>query len=191
MSALCALYGLEQGDDGGPPVAGPYRVFVDLGRDEGGRRQRHTEVVRGSRKDAERRERELRRSLDTGPFVDSESGTLADFLIRWLGSVESKVQERTYLRHEQIVRTHLIPDLGAIKLTSLRPLHIETAEAGWLRTGHRRTRGALSPQSVLHTHRGLHTALDRAVKWRLVPVNPVDGVEAPHVPHQEPEQTFS
>jgi integrase len=38
---------------------------------------------------------------------------------------------------------------------------------------------------VLHTHRVLHAAMQRAVRWRLVPVNPVDGVEPPHVSAKE------
>jgi integrase len=164
---------------------GRYRVFVDLGRDKEGRRQRHTEVVRGTKVEAEQRERELRRALDTGTFVDPRSGTVAAFLERWLVSVEAKVQERTFLRYEQIVRTHLIPDLGSVRLAALRPLHVEAAERDWLRAGNRRTGGPLAPQTVLHIHRCLHTALERAVKWRLVAVNPVDGVDAPHVPEQE------
>ncbi len=45
--------------------------------------------------------------------------------------------------------------------------------------------GPLASQSVLHLHRCLHTAFDRAVKWRLLAVNPVDGVEPPHVPRKE------
>jgi hypothetical protein len=29
--------------------------------------------------------------------------------------------------------------------------------------------------------------MDRAVKWKLLPTNPVDGVEPPHVPDKEME----
>jgi integrase len=45
--------------------------------------------------------------------------------------------------------------------------------------------GPLDPQTVLHTHRVLHAAMQRAVRWRLVPLNPLDGVEPPHVPAKE------
>jgi integrase len=40
---------------------------------------------------------------------------------------------------------------------------------------------------VLHAHRVLNTAMERAIKWRLLSVNPVAGVEAPHVPEKEQE----
>jgi integrase len=166
---------------------GRYRVFVDLGRDASGRRRRHNEVVRGTKRDAERREREVRRSVDTGSYVEPNALSVADYLRKWLDSVQAKVQERTYQGYEQKVRTHLIPDLGNIKLTELRPLHVEEAEAMWLRSGNRRTGGPLDPQTLLHIHRCLHTAMDRAVKWRLIAVNPVDGVDAPHVPDKDKE----
>jgi integrase len=166
---------------------GRYRIFVDLGRDADGRRRRHNAVIRGTKKDAERREREVRRSVDTGSYVEPNALTVADYLRKWLDSVQAKVQERTYQGYEQKVRTHLIPDLGNIKLTELRPLHIEEAEAMWLREWNRRTGGPLDPQTLLHIHRCLHTAMDRAVKWRLITVNPVDGVDAPHVSDKEKE----
>ena len=72
-----------------------------------------------------------------GPgFAASPAGTVAEFLERWLASAEAKVQERTFVRYDQIVRTHLIPDLGSIKLAQLRPLHIERTEAAFRQLPH-------------------------------------------------------
>ena len=38
---------------------------------------------------------------------------------------------------------------------------------------------------MVHLHRCLHTAMERAVKWRLIAIKPVDGVELPHIPERE------
>ena len=162
-----------------------YRVFISLGRGADGRRRQHTEVVRGTRKEAERRERELLRARETGTFVEPHRMTVAQYMTNWLESVRQKVEPNTYRGYEQRSRTHIVPDLGHVKLTDLSPLLIEQAEALWLRQGNRRTGGPLDPQTVMHTHRVLHAAMERAVKWRLVALNPVDGVEAPHVPAKE------
>ena len=72
-------------------------------------------------------------------------------------------------RYHQLVRNQIRPALGHLKLTDLGPLHIETAEQEWLRSGNRKTRvpSPLSAQSVLQAHRCLHTAMQRAVRWRL------------------------
>jgi len=166
---------------------GRYRIFIDAGRDASGKRIRHTFVIRGSRKEAEQKERELLRAKDTGTYVDPRAGTVGEFMKRWLQSASSKVAERTWIRYEQMVRGQIIPALGHLRLGDLRPLHVEAAEAEWLRSGSRRTKepGPLSPQSVVHLHRCLHTAMERAVKWRLIAINPVDGVELPHVSERE------
>src|SRR5437899_13059025 len=69
---------------GHPPVTvirlakGRYRVFVDLGRDADGRRRRHTEVIRGTKAEADQRERELRRAQHTVTVVDPRSGRVAE-----------------------------------------------------------------------------------------------------------------
>jgi integrase len=166
---------------------GRYRIWIYLGRDADGRQLRQSEVVRGTRKEAERRERELRHALDTGTFVDPRAGTVAEFMVRWLASVEGKTAERTYVRYEQMVRNQIVPELGHIKLANLRPLHIDSAEAKWAAAGNRKTKapGPLSAQSVLHLHRCLHTAFERAVKWRLLTFNPVAGVDSPYVARTE------
>ena len=138
-----------------------YRVFLHLGRDADGRQLRRSETVKGTRAEAERRERELRRALDTGTFVDPGAGTVGELMTRWLESIKDRKSERTYVRYEQMVRNQIVPDLGHIKLAQLRPLHIDAAEAKWATTGNRKTRkrGPLSPQSLLHLHRCLHTWL--------------------------------
>src|SRR5207249_6498339 len=146
-------------------------------------------VFRGSRKDAEARERELLRERDDGGFVEPHRLTVADFMAKWLDSVRDKVSWNTFRGYEQRARTHIVPDLGHLPLRKLNALHIEQAEARWLREGNRKTKvaGPLDPLTVQHIHRVLHAAMERAVKWRLLPVNPVDGVEPPHVPDKEAE----
>ena len=104
---------------------GRYRIWIFLGRDAGGRQKRYSEVVRGTKRDAERREREIRRSLDTSTFVDPRSITVAEYLERWLADYcEAAVTDRTLHRYRQIVQLHLIPMLGARRLAELTPLDI-------------------------------------------------------------------
>jgi integrase len=158
---------------------------IDVGRGQDGKRRQHTEVVRGTRKEAKRRERELLSSRETGRFVEPHRLTVAEYMAMWLETIRTKVEPNTHRGCEQRSRTHIVPDLGRVKLTDLSALLIEQTEALWLLQGNRRTGGPLDPQTVLHAHRVLHAAMERAVSWRLVPVNPVDGVEPPHVSSKE------
>lgn len=164
---------------------GRYRVFVDRGRDPDGRRSQHTEVVRGTKKDAEAREAEIRRRLNSGSYVEPSRMTVAEYMAMWVESVQHQVERNTYRGYEQRTGTHIVPDLGSVPLQKLSPIQIQRAETDWLKRGNRRNGGPLDPQTVLHIHRCLHRAMGQAVRWRLISVNPVDGVEPPAVPHRE------
>jgi len=63
---------------------------------------------------------------DTG--IDAPPGklTVGEYLKRWLIEyARPNTAPKTFRRYEQIVRVHLLPTLGNIPLTKLRPLHIQ------------------------------------------------------------------
>jgi len=85
----------------------------------------------------------LREALD-----ESHRGTihsfvnLGDFLRSWLAnSVNGSVSPRTFERYEQVVRLHIEPALGRIKLVDLSPLQVQELYRAKLE-------GGLSPRSV-------------------------------------------
>jgi hypothetical protein len=53
-----------------------------------------------------RRLRGLLADRDEGIAYDSENLTVGAYLLRWLEAVKGSVRERTWERHEQIVRLH-------------------------------------------------------------------------------------
>ena len=90
---------------------------------------------------------------------------LGGYLDRWLeGSLKPAVRQRTYDRYESIVRVHIKPALGKVKLKDLTRAHVKTLYA----TG--------SPR---HTHITLHKALNDAVADNLIPRNVADGLKPP------------
>jgi len=151
-----------------------YTVVVNLGADpKTGKRRQQWVTVRGTKKDAERRLSELLNQLDTGTFVKASKATVADYLARWLQDyVRPNLSPRGFERYESIARVHLVPDLGAIALTQLRPEHLQKHYASKLSDG-------LSPRSVRYQHVVLHKALQTAMKWGLVARNVADGVDVP------------
>jgi integrase len=89
-----------------------YRVFIDLGRDADGKRRQQTEVVRGTRKEAGRRERELLSARETGRFLEPHRMTVAEYLTKWLESVRTKVEPNTYRATSSGRARTSSPDLG-------------------------------------------------------------------------------
>lgn len=166
---------------------GSWTLWFDLGNDPvTGKRRRKSVTVRGTKKDAQRELNRLLTELDTGSFVEPSKLTVADYLDRWLKDyAKSNVRPKTYETYETFCRVHLKPRLGAIALSKLTPLHIQSFYTWALEEGRADGNGGLAPQSVLHLHRVLHKALDQAVKWQILARNPADAAEPPKVKKQE------
>src|SRR5919112_6312047 len=99
---------------------------------------------------------------------DAGNLTLGEYLDRWLkDSVKDTVRISTYERHEAIIRIHLKPAFGKLKLKAVTPAHIQ----GLYRD---RLDGGLSPATVQKIHAVWHKALEQAMRWRLVPNNVAD-----------------
>jgi integrase len=112
-------------------------------------------------------------SREDGLVFDAGKQTVGDYLERWLrDSVEGAVRQGTFERHEQVVRLHIRPALGHLKLRALSPAHVQ----GFYRD---RLDSGLSPATVQKIHAVLHKALDQAVRWSLVPRNATEAVKAP------------
>jgi len=160
---------------------GSYSVVVSLGRDPTTGKYRYQWTsVKGTKKDAEKRLSELLSQLDSGAFVRPSKATLGEYLERWLKEyVWADLAPRTAEAYELIVRRHLVPALGKITLTGLKPEHIQRYQSEKLSCGRADGKGGLSPRTVRHHYMTLHAALERAVRMGLLGRNVADAVSPP------------
>ncbi len=118
----------------------------------------------------------LTRALaDRNGGLNFEAGktTVGEYLGRWVeDSVRDTVRQRTWERYEQIVRVHLKPAFGRVKLSALTPAQIRALYRGKLDAG-------LSAQTVRYVHVTLNKALKQAVADGLIPRNAAASVKAP------------
>jgi integrase len=81
-----------------------------------------------------------------GLVFDAGSLTVGKHLARWLSdSVRGIVRISTFERHEQIIRGHLTPAIGRVKLKALTPAHVRSLHREKLDAG-------LSPATVRKIH---------------------------------------
>ncbi len=112
---------------------------------------------------------------DRGLSYDAGSLTVGEYLARWLGdSVQGSVKVATYQSYGSLVRLHLCPTLGHMKLSALTPAHVQTLYRAKLDED-------LAPKTVKYIHTTLHRALRQAVRWGLVPRNVGAAVDPPKV----------
>lgn len=130
-------------------------------------------------------ERELARmELEAGVVPSARDLTVKAYLTdMWYPSLERRRAQRL-IRRETIdgyrskCDCHVIPLVGSAKLSRLDPYTLDRM------FGTLAERGA-SPHTAHHVYRVLHNALNQAVRWRLIDVNPLDAVDVPKRPKRE------
>jgi integrase len=145
-------------------------VTVECGLGTDGVRRRRC-VTCATEDEAKRTLAKLSNDVYSGSYVDPTDMRVAAFLERWLEYTESRVVPATHRRYEGMVATHIVPRIGGVALAKLSPLHLTRLEADQLAAG-------LSPTTVRKHHWLLKAALDQAVAWRLIAVNPMTGITA-------------
>ena len=162
-----------------------YAITISLGRDPAtGRYLKDYLTVKGTKKDAEKKLVEVLNQIDNGIYIRPSTTTLAEFLEMWLKDyVSPNLSPTTASGYEHIIYRYIIPFLGNMTLTVLKPEHLIKYYA-------EKTEKGLSAQTVRHHHTILHKALHDAVEWGLLSRNPADAVSPPRV--QRPElQTWN
>lgn len=125
-----------------------------------------------------------RQAVQTGNWVEKDQITVEQFLDRYFEDVaKHSLRPKTLETYEYLLRMHIKPELGKIKLASLRPDQVQNLYANKLESG-------LSNRTVQFMHSILHKALQQALKWGLVYRNVADLVEPPSVKKKAP-QTLS
>jgi hypothetical protein len=149
-----------------------WRIKIDIGRDANGNRRTRYETVRGKRADAERKLTELLKSVDDGTLIDASNISVAEFLNRWERDwAVDNLSPKTAERFCELIRLHIRPRIGALKLQELKPADLVEFYATLSRKGRIRGGGKLSPATVGQIHRILHRALGHAVAWAAVRSN--------------------
>jgi len=113
--------------------------------------------------------------------------------IRGRRAGQHRVSAKTLERYAEIVRKHLTPALGSLRLAKLSPVHVRAyysdaltkGRVRTLRTGIQETLPPLAARTVKHHHRVLSEALRRAVRLRLLQHNPCDDVDPPRPKRRE------
>jgi len=162
---------------------GHWAIVLDIRDPETGKRRRKWHNFAGTKREAQVECARLIAELAGGSYVEPARTSVAEFLERWLAHVGPQISPRTRERYAEIIRKNIVPALGALRLTKVRPAQISDAYVKALTAGRRDGRGGLSPGTVVYMHRLLKHALAQAVRWEMLSRNPADAVRPPKVEH--------
>lgn len=164
---------------------GRWQVRVFRGRDASGKKKFHIQTVKGTKKAALQVAREIEAAISTGTYAEPSKMSVEDFLTGWLNDTASqRLRERTLESYRKLVSTYIVPALGDTKLSQLSLPDIDQLYADMGRVQRGKKKG-LSARTVRYTHSVLRSALNHAVKGRLLSHNPTDHATLPRQDRKE------
>ena len=148
---------------------------VSVGHDAKGKRKR--QWVYGKTKGEV--QKKLRQLDKNGAVADAGVITVTDYLDRWLNNtVKQNAAPTTHKRYEQVVRLHVVPYIGHVRLSKLAPLHIEQLFV-------QQEKNNVSARNRQMSGTALHTALSSAVRLKLIPYNVCSDIQKPRITKRE------
>lgn len=125
---------------------------------------------------------EFEQRVKSGKVLKGEKLTLAAYSEQWINEYAETNLEITTLNHYKLqLKKMILPALGHIKLSSLKPLHLQSFYNNLLEDGIRKDGkpGGYSHNTIKKLHAILSSMLATAVQWQLIESNPCDRVSPP------------
>lgn len=172
-----------------------FRLTVSCGFDGAGNRIVHRKTVKVKGKSEEKQLEEAQKELvkftveiEEGQHYGSSKMKLSAFVEQFLDKYgKEHLAPKTLTRYKDILQGRVVPALGHHRLVDLRPMHLLDFYNDLQQNGIRKDekKGTLSPQTIRHHHRVLHTLFAVAVQWGTIKDNPAARVQAPKVPKKD------
>jgi integrase len=122
---------------------------------------------------ARKAEREAIVERDRGTLVDPQKMTIAELLDTYLAhEVPKTVSPENISTYEIVIRKHIKPALGSVKVQRLTVQHVDQFYSALREQGY-------SPSLMKKCHMRLNAALELAVRWQIVSRNVCKSVKPP------------
>ena len=116
-------------------------------------------------------------AVSEGTYQEPSKLTVGQWLDIWERDYLPGVKESTRSKYEGVIRIHLKPAFGAIKLQAIAPHHIQSFING--------ISDHLKPNTIHNVYKVLHYALEKAAKLDYIPKNPAVECELPRSEQKE------
>jgi integrase len=150
---------------------------ISLGYADSGKRKRKA-VYGATKKEVMDKLDRFRAEARVGSLPGAGELTVGQLLDRWLESSKASTETRTFEERQRLVKNHLRPRLGGLKLAKVNALHVESFYADMARDG-------VGATTVRHVANVLGVAFSHACKLKLLPFNPAAAIQKPKAPKRQ------
>lgn len=155
-----------------------WEARITVGRDPGTGKQIQRSITGKTQKEVREKLQAAAVSLNEGDYFEPSKMALARWVEIWLDEYTGDKKYLTVKHYRAQCAAHIVPSLGAVKLSSLTAPQIQAFYNGLLRAG-------LSPKSVRNVHGILTKCLSTAVQVGYLKSNPASMVTLPKVVKKE------
>lgn len=165
-----------------------YQITVSNGRDLTGKQLIETatwlpdpeKTERQNRKALEKFVIEFEEKVKSGRYLDGEKITFQAFTERWLEEYAAMHLEATTIENYRfLLKTHILPFLGHLKLSRIQPAHLNRLYSDMLSSRKDGREGGYSPATIKRCHAVASSMLETAVRWNVITENPCKKVRPP------------
>jgi len=156
---------------------GKYWSFtVDIGRDpETGKRKQKTVSGFRTKKEAEKACAELIAQIENGGYREPKKITLGEFILDYMeNNVKQAIRASTYSKQMNVVKKHILPDLGHLQLSKITPMDLQ-------RLYTKKANDGYSPAYIKQIHAILCKTFRTAYEWEYIPKNISQLVSPPRI----------
>ena len=157
---------------------GTWEARYTVGRDPGTGKQLRKSVYGKTQKEVRQKLSQAVAALDNGDYFQPSKMTLARWVEIWLQEYTGDKKYLTVKHYKAQCKTHIVPSLGAVKLSELAPPQVQAFYSGLQRDG-------LAAKSVRNIHGILTKCLSTAVQVGYLRSNPASMVTLPKVEKKE------
>lgn len=172
---------------------GTYQIIVSCGYDVYGKKLTQTTTFTPDpRLSPKRQELELKKfamefenKIKSGYAMDGRKITLKEFADKWLEEcAKVNLQPGTVTKYSEELNDKILPALGHLKLSDIRPHIVNKFYLSMLQDGARKDgkAGGYSTGSIRKTHNVLSSIMRTAVEWEVIERNPCGKVKVPTAP---------
>ncbi len=160
-----------------------YRLRVSGGYTGEGKRITYKKPIQAkSKKEAQKELALFITEIETGQALSAKKMRFRDYADFWINNYAiPNLSPKTYERYKSMLKSRILPYLGNMYLDKIQPMQLmylyqELSEATYVR---KNVTHKLSSKTVLEHHRLLHSMLQQAVYWQMIPYNPASRVRPP------------
>lgn len=170
----------KRGANGGGSIRqradGTWEARITIGVNPGTRKPLRKSIYGKTQKEVRQKMQKALVEVDEGTYTAPAKITVKQWLETWLTEYTGDVKDSTRTSYRQHMNNHIIPALGALKLSEVTPAICQKFYNDLTRR-----EKPLSPKTVKNVHGVLHHALKQAVRLGYMRMNPTEACTLPRI----------